>query len=431
MNVHKINKKLDKIIIFIDKYDKKHNLNYNKINKYEFLSNIYHINLLVYNLYKINIDKSLKKNEKIKAISNFTDTEGNVFINDKMAKYIYDNYANNITKIYKRLHNLRINSKQKGYNDFLYGGTKEICKTKNCKKYKNFLNNFSIIDFVENHSDLFNWIFFPLWSLENHPSIGVYAEIPLDIIGVILDFVDIFMEPLSVIVGPIMGSAIDIAQAIPVYGTAVSAFAIPLNFAEEPLQYFVANATDLIGMFINISRKQWSHAYISALECVPLFSSFIDSYLTNVSTFNKHIKKINRSSYKIIDSIQLINKKITEYEPVITNILKNPQAIINPSIYFNKIILPNKHKFGTLNKLSQGDIIKIQNFLKYFNSYFKNLKYIPFIYLNNPNKFYNDIILPYQNAYPNMSIPFIYLLNIVLKNINSAFKLFNLSDQNF
>ena len=428
MNVQKINKKLDKIITFIDNYDKKHYTNYHKINKFEFLSNIYHINLLVYNLYKINTDKTLKKNQKIKAISNFTDTKGNLFLNDKMAKYIYENYANNITKIYKRLYKLRINSKKKGYNDILYGGTKETCKTKNCKKYKNILNDFSIINFIENHSDLFNWIFFPLWSLENHPSIGSYVEIPLDIIGVILDFVDIFMEPLSAIVGPVIGSAIDVAQAIPVYGTAVSAFAIPLNFAEEPLQYFVANATDLIGMFINISRKQWSHAYISALECVPLFSAFIDSYLTNVSTFNKHIKKFNKSSYKIINSIQMINKRITEYEPVITNILKNPQTIINPSIYFDKIILPNKHKFNSLKNLSHQDLIKIQNFLKYFNSYLKNVTYMPFIYLDNPDKFYNDIILPYQNAYPNMSIPVIYLLNIVLQNINSAFKLFKFSD---
>lgn len=429
MNIHRINSKTDDIVSYINKFNYKSNYTNKNINKIEFLSNLYHINLLIFNLYKIYNNKNMNKKQKINMIQNLKDTDGNIFLTEKQAKYIYENNGKKITKFYKNLYKLRDNSLKKGYNDIMYGGNTKhnVKKCKNYNKIKGLISKIDINKFINDNSVLLNWIFFPLWSLENLPTVGTFFEIPLDILGIILDFTDIFLEPLSPLIGPITGSLIDVAQAVPGAGTFVSAAAIPLNFAEEGAEYFLENGADLIGMYINISRKQWALAYISALECVPLFAATVDSYLTNATTANKYLKRINYQTENIKNLILFIDQRISTYEPMIHQVLENPKIIIEPELIFKNIILPNKHNIPGLNNISQDEIYNIQQFLKKIDPYIKNTIRQPLVYIRYPEKYYYDIIYPFQEKFPLLHNSILTIINIILKNIIDSMKLYNCS----
>jgi len=72
------------------KYINKINYKYNFIlNESQFLSYIYHLNLLIFKLFKIYNNKKLSKQEKINMIYNLKDIDGNIFLTEIQAIYIY------------------------------------------------------------------------------------------------------------------------------------------------------------------------------------------------------------------------------------------------------------------------------------------------------------------------------------------------------
>jgi len=394
------------------KYINKINYKYNFIlNESQFLSYIYHLNLLIFKLFKIYNNKKLSKQEKINMIYNLKDIDGNIFLTEIQAIYIYNNYAKKISNFYKKIYKLRKNkNKSLPYNG--YGGSIE----NNIKEYSSTITNY-----INKNSVLFNWIFFPLWSIENLPGVGQNIEIPLDILGIILDISDVILKPLSQLIGPVTGSLIDVAQAIPGVGTAVSIVAPVAHLIEEPLEYLLENFTEIISMYINLSRKQWGLAYMSALECIPLFADTVDLYLQFVITSRKYLININEQDEYIRDILSFINQRISSYIPMVYQVLENPKIIIDPHLMFNNILLPNINNIPELNKISKRELNNINQKLKQISPYIKQ----PFFYFKNPENFFIDIIFPMRKNFPFVHDSILNISSRILNKINRSLIKYN------
>uniref|UniRef100_A0A6C0EKL4 Uncharacterized protein n=1 Tax=viral metagenome TaxID=1070528 RepID=A0A6C0EKL4_9ZZZZ len=384
-----------------------------KIDPQVFRRDMYYLNLLVFKLYKIYSNQKLSYNAKLTKILNLRDPDNNRFLIKSQAKYILDNYAKDIYILYTKLYSLRENAVLNKQNNLMFGGTIQS-KIKN-----NFNSIYNYLDDPETEQKtklLFNWIFFPIWSLENSATIGPFIEIPLDILTIVLDNLDILMEAFAPIVPIILDTVVDVGQAIPAYGTAVSAIAIPLNFLEGPMEEFIANFTDIIGMFINISRKDWDMAYMSALAAIPVFADIMDAVITNAYITNKWLLKVNNKLSDIDSIIDRIDQTINNYEPIILELLENPNLLLHPTKLIKNIVIPNKNAFG-LKNVSNEQLNLILNKLGESGSIVNKIGKNREIYLKNPKKFYKEIIEPALNAVPkNQEI--LKLANIIFKNIN-------------
>lgn len=393
MNIHKLNK----LILFIEKY---FNI---KIEKTTFIYYLYHLNLLIYNFYLIYKNTRLSYKQKIKKISELRDTDNNKFLNLKQSKFILDNYGHEIFNFYSELYRLR----SEKYN--MKGGNKIDHSIKYLNKNINQISNYLDNPKIKKKGKLiFNWIFFPIWSLENS-SMGYLITIPLDIISIILDNIDIIMEALAPVLPVIISVLLDLGQAVPAYGTAISAVAIPFNFLEEPLEEILANFTDIIGMFINISRKEWSLAYMSALSCIPLFADVMDSVLTNLYVNNKNISYGNKQLNKFNKIVYKITENINNYEIIIKDIIENPSVILNPQQIIKQYISKSgKNDDKLIEKLSNN--VNLISDIK--NNYS--------LFLQNPDIFIDKIIKPHlDNSVDKKKM--LNTANILLSTINNFF----------
>lgn len=318
--------------------------------KISYLVDIYHLNLLVYKLYKLYKNNNITKKKKIKIISKFTDSSGNYFLTKKKAKYLYNKYARNIFIFYEKINKLKNN-----YNYNMIGSSTK----------KN--NKFSIYNHVNN---LFGWIFFPLFNIEK--KLGMYATIPLDIIGIMLESSSLITEPLSLGTGPTIQTVFAASTA------GLGGVAAPIvAAAEKPISYVVANFGAISNLWINIARKKWEPAYENALQSFPGLEKFTSVFLNNSERINKAISAANCVIPQIANKIKYVDKHFSSYKPVITKVLLNPSLLDNEQSY-NELIQNNKKKIPSLKHLSLDEI--------------KNKSKNPYIIFNP----FNVVIYPYQ-----------------------------------
>ena len=112
--------------------------------------------------------------------------------------------------------------------------------------------------------------------IENLPLIGIFFEIPLDIIELLIDNCDIFIQPLVTLLPLGLDAALKVAGVVPGLGAAVNAAEIPLTLIRTPIEYFLENGTDIIGMFLNIEKNNLVYVY----KCFGNFPS--------IASFNGH-----------------------------------------------------------------------------------------------------------------------------------------------
>ena len=401
---------IKKLITFIEK-----NLNIS-IDKKIFTRDIYYLNLLIFKLYKIYSNNTLSYNDKLSKIMNLRDPENNIFLTKKQAKYILDHYAKNIYNVYNKLYSLKKNAISNKKNNLMYGGSTIIKINDKLNSVTDYLND---PETEQKATLLFNWIFFPLWSLEHSPLIGHFVEIPLDILTIILDNLDVIMEMIAPIVPIIIDTIVDVGQAIPAYGTAVSAVAIPLNFVEGPIEELIANYTDIIGMFINIARKDWDLAYMSALAAIPVFTDIMDAVITNAYIANKWMLQINDKLENVTSVIDKVEQNIHHYKPIANELLENPNLLLNPTLLIKNIIIPNKDILG-LETFSNKQLTSILNKITQSKHTMEKIHKNTELYNKDYSKFYKDILKPYLETIPENHIIF-KLSNTILQNINYLF----------
>jgi uncharacterized protein YlxP (DUF503 family) len=345
-----------------------------------------YLNLLLYQSYKIFNSKKSEK-EKIEAIHNLKDPNGKRIFTKKLAEKIYnrynDKFSNLINKL-KRRRISRINNRQVGgefnvednkindiikfinenpeYKAEVLRVASGIVNSPQVQKVKDYLDDFTVDDAF----DIFDWVFFPLYNLENLPLVGFMFEIPLDLISIVLDNSDILMETVMPLIPLAMDLASDAGSAIPIPGvnSAIAAVSVGLAFLEEPLEWFLSDGLDVIGLYINISRKEWGLAYLSAMEVIPQFPTLVDAAVTNMYVANKHIDKGIKGTDAVIDNMILA-------ESMVEFIEKDKYGIFDPVKVWKKVIYPNKDKVKALENIPVEDI---NNLIPMFNQLKEELK---------------------------------------------------------
>jgi hypothetical protein len=434
MSTLRLHSKIDKIANILESKGK-----LPKINRTQLLANLYYLNKLIYQLYLIYTSDSHHK-IKVLRLANLKDPQGNKILSKEEAKIVLTYYGPKIAELYNKIYQFQKISLEKKKNKDQKGGKPildhpkyarnieklQLAETKMVEWLDHFHQSYeklidripfrSLKNGIKNNSvameSIFNWIFFPLWSLENLPVMGTFVESQLDIIGVVIDNSDLFFEFAAPFIPLLMDIGLDVAQAVPGYGTAVTAVALPLNFAEGPIEYLIENGSDVLGLYINISRKQWGLAYISALEVIPNMTSFMDAFITNLVTANKWLNKINTGSERLISNIELISKTITvisdssdTYITMMDNIKDDPYKLTQPDFVLEDIalpilddvLIPNKHKLDFLKDIPLREISqqihqnlpKIKKIMNNFDKYSENIELL-----------YNDLVVPHKNKIP-------------------------------
>ena len=402
MNNNRLDKNIDLIIKYVNAYTD----NKFKIDKYELIRGLYFINLQIYNLYLLQTS-NLTKMQKIKKLSRFKSPDGDNMFTKKQAEFILNKYATNLTAVCNYIYSLQKDAIKLKKHNIRGGSLSPKTVQSPPPKSKKFTQTISpklpnidnMLD-IATHTissdipkvivtNIINWVFFPLWSLENIPLLGNIFEAPLDIIGIIIDNSSIVFKGISPMTGIVLDSTIDIIQAIPAVGTVASAIAIPLNFIKGPVEYLIANAADILGLYINIARKQWGLAYMSALNTLPMFSEIMDSVMTNLYTINKWFKKVNRASY----AISSIVDKMHTYIPICKTLLLNPKILFDIKLFVNNLLKPNKHRIPVLKNMTDEEFVKITDLL--------------ILVGKDPNKFWSQldivfdkVIIPLKNIIP-------------------------------
>lgn len=352
------------------------------INFTEVMRDLYHLNLLIHQSYII-FKKRVSKDQKIYDLMNLRDVNGKKFLERNFAKKILEYYADNIINFYDAmlvLNNRRKEfiggnknkkfSKQKGgvsgidYKDNLID--KLLSDTEFMRRNKEILMNSpigqllytdprqyipNIINFGKMYGFstgeyIFNWIFFPLAQLEKIPVIGDTIAIPLDIIGIILDNLDLLMDFIGPVVPIALGVATDLGAAIPVPGvnTAFAGLSLATTIGSKPTELLLTNFLDIIGLVLNIQRKQWGLAYLSAMDAIPNFSSVMDVVVTELYMANKYIAKAK-------DFMQFVDDTTRVVVPMSLAILQNPVLLFKPGEIVEKIIIPNKDRIPIIKNL--------------------------------------------------------------------------------
>ena len=369
------------------------------------------MNKLVYDFYLINKNSNLAKSEKIKKLTQLKSPDNKRFLNKNLAKFAVEKLSGNLINHYDNIIN---NIQNGGSPDKVLQKSMMLNKLKpeNLNLLKSNLdsiikNNVALKNsgpILNTMRNIIDWVFFPLWSIENTPIVGTLVEGPLDSISIILDNTDILMELMGPNIMTAISALLDVGQAVPGAGTAVSAVALPLTILGGPIEHALTDGSDMIGMFFNLSRKQWGMAYISALSAIPMFADIVDSILTNLITANKYLERINKSTDKIEETVETvkttfdkIEQNIEHFKPIATQILNNPDLLSNPEEFLTKNLLSMKNRVDFLRDLSDEDIRKlIKNARPAINKFKGN----PFIYLEDVDKLYDELILPYKNLIP-------------------------------
>ena len=372
-----------KILGFIDKKS--------KINVKQISKDLDYINKLIYDTYLIfNSEKT--QNQKITSLHNLRDPYGTRLFTKKIAKKIYKRYSASIKTIInkikqKRIHNIS-NNQTGGKLDIRDNKIDKIIdyvnndpeyKSQVLKVLKGYVNtpmlrnikkNLELLNFNTTNGDvdgsMWDWVFFPLYKLENLPLVGFMFEMPLDMVSIILDNADVIMEGIAPIIPFALDIATDVGSAVPIPGvnSAIAAAGLGVTLASGPMEWVLADGLDVIGLFINIQRKQWGLAYLSALEVIPQLPSLVDAAVTNMSIANKYLEKGVVVTEMVKDNTLLANSLGTQ-------LINDPYSLIKPIEIWNKVIYPNRDKAKYLRKLP---IEEINNFIPLFQTIQSEIK---------------------------------------------------------
>jgi hypothetical protein len=196
--------------------------------------------------------------------------------------------------------------------------------------FMSHINKFNITD-----------VFFPLWVLSQ---VEPGMDDQLDNLGLMIDSADFMLGLLSPFLNKLLDSGFDVllgsssivldaGQAIPGIGSAISILSVGQNILNtlgspamdifsdvllESLDYTI----DIIGLLINISRKQWDLAFISLTNLIPDYADYLDFYITFTYKINKTLIKISKQNIKLQQILLPIQTSLKQSILILTNLKK-------------------------------------------------------------------------------------------------------------
>jgi len=343
------------------------------------LRDLYDINKFINMTYIIFRNPDIDDKKKAELIFNFRDSYGNKLLTKKQAELVVKKYKKPLTNYFDKLYS-RIFMKQTGGN-----GTKTITKSsvdnlvkKRIKSAtKKIINGKITISDDEDetaiYSEIYDWIFHPLWKLENNKSIGFLFPIPLDIIGTVIDTINLINPFVMIILSKVIASAGTAAASGlgGAVGTAIGALFVGVGAAVgaplgpvitssiwpavgQPLIIWVLeHYIDFISMFYNISRKKIGLAYLNALDAIPYLEVILDFIVKRLLKINKKLNKI----YPITTNVRSATEMSSN---MIQTILENPNALLNIQTFYKIIVKKNIRKLPQFKNLTDEEFVEFE-----------------------------------------------------------------------
>lgn len=156
-----------------------------------------------------------------------------------------------------------------------------------------------------------DWIFFPLWSIEQIPKYGVFAGIPMDFASVIVAQIDILMAFLvPVLLNAKMPIITLISNVIGVITAGVGLAAAPiylpiLHKIIDFIIHLISHISTIINMFIHLSRKNLGLAFILLTDIIPSIGGISDTFVNLSVILNKNLERTQKLSEMYIDFINM------------------------------------------------------------------------------------------------------------------------------
>ena len=379
------------------------------------LRDLYDINKLLNITYLIFSDTNTNDKEKAINLSKLKDSYGNNLLTLKQAKKVVKIYKVPITNFFKKIYNRKLNkitdiqrgglaknnitlkknidkelkkSVNKIVKNYQKGGSKmskipeipeipiDLDKIKETLKTKE--DNINSEDAISIYSEIYDWIFHPLWKLENNSMIGFLFPVPLDIIGSIIDAINL-INPFVMIILHKVVAALGTAGASAAggaIGTAIGALFVGVGAAvggpvgpaitagiwpaigQPIIVWILDHYIDVIALFYNISRKNMGMAYLSALDAIPYFEVILDFFIKLLLKVNSKLERIYPITNKIRTGVQLTDS-------IITTVLEDPNALLNVKSFYKKILKKNLRKLPQFKNISDENL---QEYEKHFES---------------------------------------------------------------
>lgn len=194
---------------------------------------------------------------------------------------------------------------------------------------------------------LLNIVMFPLAYLESIEGMGDITSFVLDMSGMFLGSSGLITGMIAPIIPKMITMGLSMGSAVPGVGTAFAAAGTASVLAQQPLEYLIAHSGHIFNVFIYIMRKEWRMAYMAALDLFPIIEEVKHTFAKNVGVANKMLGRATKLSAKMVEVSDVII-------PMAMPILRDPWILLQPTTFYNEVVLPNYEKIPILRYLPLG-----------------------------------------------------------------------------
>jgi hypothetical protein len=159
-------------------------------------------------------------------------------------------------------------------------------------------------------------IFFPLYYLEQGETFGKYNSILIDLVGLWLNGVAIFLGFITPIFFKGMGILLTAAATIPGLNVGVAPLATVLGIAEGPLTALINSLPMFFKFLMSLQRKDFKRALDYVGQIFPSLGVAMISATNIVTLLNKLLLLVN-------DGVEVTAKNIGRYKSLLPNDLNN------------------------------------------------------------------------------------------------------------
>lgn len=204
---------------------------------------------------------------------------------------------------------------------------------------------------------IIEFILFPLHYIENMEGTGQTNSVLIDLVSMWINMVDIIVKIIVPIALTSFQAALTGSATIPIIGTGTAPIAVILEFAEEPIQFFLMGLPSFIKVIFTIQRKQFKQALNDMTNIFPILGVMIVSAGNFLATANKLLLLASQNLEGITSNLERWSNLVPDQ----ANRIKN----LDFGAIYNNFVKTNKGKSRILdlvvNKLNIDDIFEKYN----------------------------------------------------------------------
>jgi hypothetical protein len=176
-------------------------------------------------------------------------------------------------------------------------------------------------------------IFFPFYYLEQDRTFGKYNSIIIDLIGLWLNGVAIFLGFITPLFFKGLGLLLTAASAVPVLGTGTAPIATVLGIVEGPLTALINSLPMFFKFLMSLQRKDFKRALDYLGQIFPSLGIAMISATNIVTVINKLLLLVN-------DGVEFLSNNIMRYKGLLPDDMNNLLSLDMDTGYRN-FIKPN------------------------------------------------------------------------------------------